>query len=372
MREMRCTSCGASIRVDPGDGFATCEYCGNCITAGNDPSEEDPGPEGSPAVVNVNAPLLRRSCMLVVGLALILVVGAVVIAFRLVGLARDELDGLVERQGAGAAPSTVLHGFGGSGTGPGLFTDASQIGVDGSGNIYVAERETGRVQLFDSSGVYERQLNFEHPAALTSMAVSPEGTLYLAAGGHIIVSDGSGGPSDTLAHPEGWGFHDVTAGPSGTVVASWYRNRDDIIRFDGNSAVDLLLSGAISGCTGDPELNTIVAVDGLGNIFAYGSFNGSVFKFGHDGVFVTRFGSAGSRPGQFVSPSAIAADDQGNLWVSDFGRLLVFDGDGLYLGSFQPGHSIDDMVIGNGNRLYGVTSSDSVVVIDLRSWLESL
>ena len=48
--------------------------------------------------------------------------------------------------------ATVVMTFGGEGIGPGLFTDARSIAVDGAGNIYVGEYGNGRIQVFDSDG----------------------------------------------------------------------------------------------------------------------------------------------------------------------------------------------------------------------------
>jgi NHL repeat. len=47
--------------------------------------------------------------------------------------------------------------FGSEGIGPGMFTSASSIAVDGSGRIYVGEYDDGRIQVFDPEGKFITQ-----------------------------------------------------------------------------------------------------------------------------------------------------------------------------------------------------------------------
>lgn len=144
----------------------------------------------------------------------------------------------------------------------------------------------------------------------------------------------------------------MTATADGGLVAAWYKNRDDIVRFDSAGEVVRTIQAAISSASGDSELNTRVAVDGLGNIYALGAFNNAVFKFGPDGRFVTRFGSAGDQPGQFRAASAIAIDEKGRVYVSDIKGIQVFDVNGRYLTVFKPEGMAFGMVFNDRNELF--------------------
>jgi len=271
--------------------------------------------------------------------------------------------------------SEAVLSFGAEGSGPGRFTEPSRIGVDAGGRIYVGEQETGRIQVFDENGVFIRQWSFQGPDSrwLQSMSVSRDGTVYIVTGSELHTYDGETGELlGALEHFDGWGFDDVFACPDGSVLATWYRNRDDIVRFGRDGSIDIHIREAISGITGDPEPSTRVVADGLGNIHVYGVLQRSVFTFRSDGSYVNRFGSAGNRPGQFTAPGSIAVDDRGNVWVSDFHGLLVFDPSGLYLGLFDPGFFLRSMVIGDGNRLYGLTGDSRVIVLNLDGYLDSL
>jgi hypothetical protein len=94
-----------------------------------------------------------------------------------------------------------------------------------------------------------------------------------------------------------------------------------------------------------------VAIDGLGNIYALGTFNSAVFKFGPDGKFLTRFGEAGNETGQFRAAFAIAVDGKGRVYVSDIKGVQIFDGNGRYLRTLKPDGLASGMVFNDKNEL---------------------
>ena len=77
-----------------------------------------------------------------------------------------------------------------------------------------------------------------------------------------------------------------------------------------------------------------VAWDTDGNIFVadgHGA-NSRIAKFDRNGRFLLSWGSRGADPGQFNVPHSIATDAQGNVYVADSGnkRIQVFDGGGTF------------------------------------------
>ncbi len=195
--------------------------------------------------------------------------------------------------------------FGSEGIGPGMMTDARSVAVDGSGRIYVGEYEGGRTQVFDSSGKFITQWMVDTKMPLTGLAADRKGTVYIVQSGIINRYEGETGKSlGQISYPQGWGFDDIIMTADGGLLCAWYKNRDDIVRFNPQGQVSRTIRGAISSVTDDPELNTRVAGDGLGNVYALGTFNNAVFKFGPDGKYLNRFGGRGDKPGQFTAPSA--------------------------------------------------------------------
>jgi streptogramin lyase len=252
----------------------------------------------------------------------------------------------------GGGFATVALKFGSEGIGPGMMTDARSIGVDGTGRIYVGEYTGGRIQVFDPAGKFISQWMVDPKTPLRGLAADRKGTVYIAQGGNIMRYEGETGKSlGQLPYNEGWGFEDVHATPDGGLVCAWYKNRDDIVRFNSEGQAVRTIRAAISSASGDSELDTRVAVDGLGNIYALGTFNNAVFKFGPDGKFLTRFGSHGQQPGQISAGDAIAVDGKGRVFVSDSKGVQVFDSDGRYLTVFKPDGVASGMIFNDKNEL---------------------
>ena len=79
-----------------------------------------------------------------------------------------------------------LGEFGSRGTGPGQFQLPHNVVVDAKGLIYVADRETQRIEIFDPSGKFLRQ--WEHVGALSSLIMTADQHIW--AGGVLRDLDG--------------------------------------------------------------------------------------------------------------------------------------------------------------------------------------
>jgi DNA-binding beta-propeller fold protein YncE len=249
--------------------------------------------------------------------------------------------------------ATQTLNFGSEGIGPGMFKDARSVAVDGSGKIYVGEYTGGRIQVFDPAGKFLTQWTVDPKMPLRGLAADRKGTIYVVQRGTITRHEGETGKLlGELAYAGGGGFDDLSMSADGGFVAAWYSNRDDVVRFNSAGEVTRAIRAAISSTSGDSELNTRVAIDGLGNIYALGTFNNAVFKFGPDGKFLTRFGDNGDQAGQFHAPFAIAVDGKGRVYVSDIKGIQVFDGNGRYLKVFKPDGLAFQMVFNDSNEMF--------------------
>ncbi len=365
--QLDCPSCGTSVKARRGVASVTCQYCGNSVMV----PEHLAGSSGVSEYGNVHGRSCGRVILAIVAVSILLVIGVGVFVYTMVGKAED---GVVELSALVSAPyesapneELVLMEFGGTGTDPGYFTDPNAIVVDNHGNIYVGERETCRVQVFDNAGNFITQWFFPggEGTLLRAMSCDSDGMLYMVYNSQLYIHNGETGELlDSLQHPDGLGFSDVDVAPDGSIVASWYRNRDDIIVFDIHGKIEFVLEEAISWQSGEPELNTTVVAGNLGEIYAFGSFNEAVFAFNSEGRFVNRFGNAK----QFTMPSGFDVDTYGRLWVSDFGDLLLFDPSGELLLTTDHGVTVKDFVISDEMQLYGITSDDIVVQIDFSTY----
>jgi DNA-binding beta-propeller fold protein YncE/uncharacterized protein YbaR (Trm112 family) len=257
-------------------------------------------------------------------------------------------------QPPGKAPYPgILLEFGGEGIGPGLFKDARNVAVDGEGNIYAADYTGGRVQVFDSAGKFLTQWMVDARMPLRGLAADRKGTVYVVQSGKIMRYDGkTGEPRGKMEYAGGDGFDDVFVMADGGLLAVYDRHADDIVRFDSAGRVTKVIKGAFSNQTDQRELNMRAVADGLGNVYALGTFNNKVLKFTADGRFVNQFGGDGDEPGLFRAAHALAVDGQGRVYVTDFKGIQVFDANGRYVESFNPTNMAFGLLFNDRNELF--------------------
>lgn len=253
--------------------------------------------------------------------------------------------------------------FGSEGIGQGMFQNARAIGIDGNGNIIVADYEDGRVQIFDPNGKFTSLFtvtNNNKAVQATSMAVSHDGKIYIPAG-KIKIFDETG----TLLGEIGDGnryYESVALGTDDTLYAIY---DDTVVRFKKDYSVDLEIPNAVSSITGDSTGFLKLAVDGLGNIYIANDTPPAIFKYSPQGKFINQFGSetkhAGQfEPGKFVSPEQLAIDGYGRIFVDDFFYIQVFDSSGAYLNNISGGYY--GIAFDGQNNLYATSVNDHNVV----------
>lgn len=375
-----CPKCGAPVTFERSpDPFNTkttvrCAYCHSQLIAPNELA-------GQPArVVHINFGLSSGKTpgwlWLLLAIPLFALVIVVLAALGILAPAFYSITRAVKENNTPARPTTpapatpkesnngfgnVLLTFGSEGIGPGMFTDARSIAVDGAGRIYVGEYTGGRIQVFDPAGKFVSQWSIgDRKTILRGMAADRKGTVYVVRGGGIERYQGETGEKVGQLEYEKSGFDDVTVAVDGGLVAAWHSNRDDIVTFDANGKVVRTIPEAISGASGDSELSIRVAVDGAGYIYALGRFNNGIFRFGRDGKFVNRFGGAGDQPGQFRAPYSIAVDGYGRVYVGDVKGIQVFDANGRYLTLLKQKGVAFGMVFNDKNELF-VIARDRVI-----------
>jgi ribosomal protein L7/L12/streptogramin lyase/DNA-directed RNA polymerase subunit RPC12/RpoP len=254
--------------------------------------------------------------------------------------------------------------FGSEGTGPGRFEDARYIAVDNhSGNIYVTELQGGRIQVFDSQGKFISQWNVgDTKTTIAALAADRLGNVYLVIGGEIRRYDGAtGNPLGKIEYKDGNGFENLAVAVDGGLVASRDGFNDDLVRFDKNGTVVWVTQNAISSVSDEAELDTHLALDGVGNVYALGTFNNAVYKFSTTGKYLNRWGGEGDKKGQLDFPEAIAVDNQSSVYVSDGKGIQVFDPDGRYLALIPIQAAVYNMVINDKDELFMVTNSQTVL-----------
>lgn len=261
--------------------------------------------------------------------------------------------------------------FGEEGNGPGQFNDARAVGADGAGNIYVGEYSSGRVQVFDAEGKFVTQWKFGGKQTfLSAMTVDREGTVYAVLNGNIERYNGATGESlGPINYINGQGFQSVAVLPGGGLVASWNKDwagglftnfsesQDDIVSFDREGNVTTVIPQALSVAAGGAaELDTIIAVDGDGAIYAVGDLNGNVvFKFSADGKFLDRFNLDAASNIQ-----ALTFDNQNHLYVAGSQGILVYDTDGRYIDTFDTDTFASGLAVNVKDELFAIARTQVI------------
>ncbi len=370
LKTFSCPKCGAPVNYEQdvvgANLTARCSYCNSSLSV---PDEM----RGHPArVINIDlrntvsgARVTKWILLIVLIPVLGVLIGLVALGGFLAPLLRTskppvktDIPGRTVptiNGGKATTPSfaTKTLSFGSEGIGPGMFKDARSIAIDGAGKIYGGEDTGGRRPVFDAAGKFLTQWTVDPKMPLRGLAADRKGTVYIVQRGDITRHEGETGKLlGGVDYAGGGGFDDMSMSADGGFVAAWHSNRDDVVRFNSAGEVTRTIRAAISSTSGDSELNTRVAIDGLGNIYALGTFNNAVFKFNPEGKFMTRFGDAGNDPGQFRAAFAIDVDGKGRVYVSDIKGVQVFDGNGRYLKVFKPDGLAFDMVFNDKNELF--------------------
>jgi tripartite motif-containing protein 71 len=191
----------------------------------------------------------------------------------------------------------------------GEFVAPTGIAVDASGNVYVYD--VSYIQKFDSSGNFLTKWEsggwvdgkFLPSSSAAGIAIDAAGNIYVANKDHCCIQK-----FDSSGKFTTWGFRDS-------------RDGEFLRPFD-------------------------IAVDAAGNVYVadeiHTCIHPCIHKFDSSGKFLTRWGIRGSGNGMFWKVAGIAADDSGNVYVTDCHspRIQKFDSAGNFLmkwGSYGTG-----------------------------------
>jgi len=175
------------------------------------------------------------------------------------------------------------------------------IALDGEGNIILADEYPARIQTFSKEGTLVRSFQ---------LSDSPQG-VAVDCHGNILISDV--GQSLTRYSPVGECLDRIAKKGSGG---------------------DELQFGSLRS----------VAVDRHGRMVVVDSKLCQINVLAPDGTFLHKFGSHGTKNGQFEFPHGVAVDGKGRILVADINRhcVQVFSDEGIFLmkmGTFGSGAS---------------------------------
>ena len=242
------------------------------------------------------------------------------------------------------------------------MTAPSGVATDPSGGLFVSDTVGNRVERFFAGG--ERLAAVWYDAGLGGLGFSSPSGIAVDARGPVYVADTGNarvvrlwGDGTFLAElGEGFGateltgVHSLATDPiSGlTFLADGGHNRVLVFGADGGLVARVGAGGgdgAAGSGPGDFRGPAAVAVVPGRAVYVADRGNNRVMKLSSSGAFESAWGSLGSADGQFNAPSGIAADAAGHVLVLDGGnnRVQMFEGSGRLLAKwglrgFAPGY----------------------------------
>ena len=235
-----------------------------------------------------------------------------------VGLASGQ--GIITTVAGTGTLSITSTGDGGPATNAGLAMPVG-VAVDGSGNIYVAERFSNKVRkITASTGVISSFAGGGAPANIGEGGPATQAGLVFTGATHIGIAVDTNG-NVYIADPGNNRIRKVNSGGTITTLAG--------VGGLGNSG----FSGD-GGPANAAQLNSPsgVALDSAGNVYVADTGNGRIRKVDTNGVITTVAGRGnGSTPGdggpalnaQLANPSEVAVDASGNIYIADVGNGTI-------------------------------------------------
>ena len=266
------------------------------------------------------------------------------------GVHRVDVSGILTRiAGTG---ERGYSGDGGPATGARL-NGPRGVAVDGSGNLYIADRGNDRIRRVDAGGTittiagtgeqgYSGDGGPATGARLNTprgVAVDGLGAVYIAEwGNHRIRRVDAGGTITTVAGTGEGGY----SGDGGPAAGAWLhtpegvtvdgagnlyiadRGNHRIRRVDGAGTITTVAGTGESDFGGDggPAVEAWlyhpagVAVDGSGSVYIADSWNDRIRRVDKGGIITTV-------AAQLNFPKGVAVDDSGNLYIADYGNHRI-------------------------------------------------
>ena len=246
--------------------------------------------------------------------------------------------------------ATIL-GDGTAGAGANQLDSPAGVAVDASGSVYVADQNNDRIQEITAGGNVQTLAGTGSPGfngdglpsvstqlfSPGSVALAADGTLYFSdAGNGRVRSVSAAGAVSTVVQITARG---LAVDGAGNVYASDSASHR-IARIDPQRHVTILAGTGAPGFSGDggvassAQLNSPsgLAVDGQGSLYISDTGNHCIRVIGPDGIIRTIAGNGTpdfsgdggpARSASLNAPAGLAVDAAGNVWVADVGNNRV-------------------------------------------------
>ena len=198
----------------------------------------------------------------------------------------------------------------------GLFYPFSAAVDSTGGFVWVADTNNGHVEKFTIAGSLQGAYDGSGSGQSFSL---PTGVAVNAAGTSVWVGDNGRGPLVKLNNDGSYaavkkslgGIKGVAVDSNSNVWATETMSPAAVEEFDSNGNLGLTVG---AGTLNSPSA---VALDSSGDIFVADTYSNNIFEFDKTGNLLATIGAFGAADGYFNTPNGVAVDSLGNLWVAD-------------------------------------------------------
>ena len=210
-----------------------------------------------------------------------------------------------------------LQGIGGTGSGPGQSDGQSAIAFEpNTGNFYAGDVNNNRINIFDPQGNYLKSIAQGQFSGLI------EGRPFFGPSGIVFDNKGNGYVGDYSS--------------------------DRILKFDVSSGEITGSIGSNGTAPGQFQGPSGIATTPEGNLVVTDQFNNRIQVIDQEGNALQTFGKQGTGEGEFNQPIDAEVDEKGNIYVTDSinSRVQVFDKNGNFLSAFgEPARDAEGNVV---------------------------
>lgn len=213
--------------------------------------------------------------------------------------------------------------WGGYGSGNGKFDHTFAIAIDSNDNIWVSDRDHGRIQKFNTNGTYLSKITLTGSGddVVYGVAVDSADNLYAVNENGTVKKYSSGGT--LLATWSNTGARHIAIDANDNVYVAKYGGSNKVEKY--NTSGVLQSSFSVSY---DPWG---IETDQDGNLYVTAINSDKIYKYSPSGTQLGVWGSEGDDQGEFNSPRGVAMDGSNTIWVADFYNHRIQSPDGNFL-----------------------------------------